>query len=423
MMADSAPGLKPNNPIGTRGPLTGLRVIDLTRILAGPYCTMVLADLGADVVKVEPPGGDPSRGTGPFVPALDGVEPPDPRGYGTYFMSVNRGKRSMVIDLKKPEGRELLLELVDSADVLIENYRPGTMENLGLGYEEIKARNPRAIMVSVSGFGQTGPYRQRAALDIIVQSMGGMLSITGEDGGGPVRPGVSMGDITAALFTSIGVLSAVVERERSGEGQHVDMSMLDCQAAILENPLMRFFAMGDIPERIGTRHPVVSPVQALRTQDGYVAIAVSDGPTGHWGTLCREIGHPELAEDERFRTGWTRTQNYAELAPILETAMATSTTAEWVDALSSKGVPVGPVQDVPQVASDPQLRSRDMFVELSHPGAGPVTFTNTPVKHSRTPGGVHALPPDMGQHTDELLAELGLDGARIQELRDSGAVS
>lgn len=422
-MADSANGLKPNATGGSGGPLAGLRVIDLTRILAGPYCTMVLADLGADVVKIEPPGGDPSRGTGPFVPALDGVESPDPRGYGTYFMSVNRGKRSMVVDLKQPAGRDLLLALIDGSDVLIENYRPGIMDSLGLGYETVKARNPRVIMVSVSGFGQTGPYRQRAALDIIVQSMGGMLSITGEEGGGPVRPGVSMGDITAALFTSIGVLSAVVERERSGEGQHVDMSMLDCQAAVLENPLMRFFATGDVPQRIGTRHPVVSPVQALATKDGYVAIATSDGSLGHWGTLCREIGQPDLADDPRFRTGWERTQHYAELAPILEEAMAKRTTAEWVDTLAPQGVPAGPVQDVPQVAADPQLRARDMFVKLSHPGAGSVTFTNTPVKHSRTPGGVRALPPDRGQHTDELLMELGLDGERIAELRASGAVA
>jgi len=422
-MADSASGLNPDGQTGTRGPLAGLRVIDLTRILAGPFCTMVLADLGADGVKVEPPGGDPSRGPGPFMPALDGVEPPDPRGYGTYFMSVNRGKRSMVIDLKKPEGRELLLELVDGADVLIENYRPGTMEKLGLGYETVKARNPRVIMVSVSGFGQTGPYRQRAALDIIVQSMGGMLSITGEPGGGPVRPGVSMGDITAALFSTVAVLAAIVERYRSGEGQRVDMSMLDCQAAILENPLMRYFAVGEMPERIGTRHPVVSPVQALRTKDGHVAIAVSDGPSGHWGTLCREIGHPELAEDERFRTGWDRTQHYAELAPILEAAMATRTTAEWVDALSSKGVPAGPVQDVPQVAADPQLNERNMFVELEHPGIGPVTFTNTPIKMSRTQGGAKGVQPDVGQHTTELLSELGLDAARIEALRAKSVVA
>jgi CoA:oxalate CoA-transferase len=406
-----------------QGPLTGLRVIDLTRVLAGPFSTMVLADLGADVVKIEPPGGDQSRGTGPFIPPREGDDSAGPRAYGTYFMSINRGKRSIVLDLKHPAGRDVLLDLIDSADVLIENYRPGTMEKLGLGYDTVHARNPKVIMVSISGFGQTGPYHERAALDIIVQAMGGMLSITGDEGGGPVRPGVSMGDITAALFSTIGLLSAVVERQRSGEGQHVDMSMLDCQAAILENPLMRYFAVGDVPERIGTRHPVVTPVQALPTKDGYVAIAVSDGPTGHWGSLCAEIGHPELAEDERFRSGWARTQNYDALKPILEAAMAQRTTNDWVTALAAKGVPAGPVQDVPQVAADPQLNARDMFVSLEHPAIGPVTFTNTPVKLSRTPGGVRRLPPNVGQHTDELLTELGLDATRIDELREQGVVS
>ena len=407
----------------TKGPLAGLRVIDLTRVLAGPFSTMILADLGADVVKVEPPGGDQARGTGPFILPREGEGPADSRAYSTYYMSINRGKRSMVLDLKQPAGRDVLLALIDDADVLIENYRPGTMDKLGLGYDTIHARNSRVIMVSISGFGQTGPYHGRAALDIIVQAMGGMLSITGEENGGPVRPGVSMGDMTAALFSTIGLLSAVVERATSGEGQHVDMSMLDCQAAILENPLMRFFAMGDIPERIGTRHPVVSPVQALQTKDSYVAIAVSDGPNGHWGSLCAEIGRPELANDERFHSAWVRTQNYGELSPILEAAMLERTTHEWVSALTSKGVPVGPVQDLAQVAADPQLNAREMFVELEHPAIGPVTFTNTPIKLSRTPAGVHQLPPDMGQHTDELLGEIGLGTSRIEELRAQGVVS
>ena len=403
------------------GPLTGIRIVDLTRILAGPYCTMVLADLGADVVKVEPPTGDQSRGSGPFVPPREGVTPADPRGYGTYFMSVNRGKRSIVVDLKQAAGHELLLDLVANADVLIENFRPGVMDGLGLGYDVIKARNPQIIMVSISGFGQTGPYARRAALDVIVQAMGGILSITGEPGGGPVRPGVSQGDITAALFSTIAVLAAVIERQRSGEGQHVDMSMLDCQAAILENPLMRYFAVGEMPQRIGTRHPVSTPVQAIETKDGYVAIAASGAE--HWGVFCREIGRPELAEDPRFTTSWNRTQHYDELIPVLEEAMRAKTTAEWVEALGSQGLPVGPVQDIAQVAADPQLAARNMFVELEHPGIGPVTFTNTPIKMSRTQGGPKGVQPDRGEHTDEILSELGLSSERIVEMRASGAVA
>ncbi|MCY4581206.1 MAG: CoA transferase [Chloroflexi bacterium] len=398
------------------GPLEGIRVVDLTRILAGPYCTMILADLGADVVKVEQPGGDQARRNGPFFTGSDG----QPRS--TYFTSVNRGKRSIVIDLKNPAGRDAFLRLVDGADVVTENFRPGTMTNLGVDYATLSARNPRLIMASVSGFGQDGPFAKRAALDVIVQAMGGMLSITGEEGGGPVRPGVSMGDITAALFTTIGVLSAVVERGRSGLGQHIDMAMLDCQAAILENPLMRYFALGEMPERIGTRHPVTAPVQALPTKDGYVAVAVSDGPTGHWGRFATLIGKPELKDDERFASGWLRRVNYDELRPHLESALAQRTTGDWVDLLGPAGIAVGPVQDVSQVAVDPQLNFRGMFVEAEAPQAGAVTFTNTPVKHSRTPGGVRRGAPEPGEHTDAVLAEAGIGAEEAAALRACGAV-
>ena len=399
------------------GPLEGIRVVDLTRILAGPYCTMILSDLGADVVKVEQPGGDQARRNGPFFAGRDGRE------RSTYFTSVNRGKRSIVIDLKNPDGKEAFLRLVDGADVVTENFRPGTMANLGVDYATLSARNPRLIMASVSGFGQNGPYAKRAALDVIVQAMGGMLSITGDEGGGPVRPGVSMGDITAALFTTIGVLSAVVERDRSGLGQHIDMSMLDCQAAILENPLMRYFAVGEMPERIGTRHPVTAPVQALPTKDGYVAVAVSDGPTGHWGRFATLIGKPELKDNERFASGWLRRVNYDELRPHLESALAQRTTGEWVDLLGPAGIAVGPVQDVSQVAVDPQLNSRGMFVQAEAPEVGPVTFTNTPVKHSRTPGGVRRGAPELGEHTDAVLAEAGIGAEQAAALRASGAVA
>ncbi len=392
------------------GPLHGIRVIDLTRILAGPYSTMILADLGADVVKIEQPEGDQARRNGPFFNGRDGA----PRS--AYFTSVNRGKRSIAIDLKNPRGKDALLRLVD-------NFRPGVMASLGLDYPALSDRNPRLVMASVSGFGQTGPYANRAALDVIVQAMGGMLSITGEENGPPVRPGVSMGDITAALFTTIGILSAIIERDRSGAGQHIDMAMLDCQAAILENPLMRYLTLGEIPERLGTRHPVVAPVETLPTQDGHIAIAVSDGPNGRWGQFARLIGKPELADDERFASGWLRRVNYNELRPRLKSALAQRTTTEWIALLAPAGIAVGPLQTIPQVANDPQLNSRGMFVKADAPSAGPVPFTNTPINLSRTPGGVRTGAPELSEHASDILAEAGFTPAETEALRNSGAVT
>ena len=404
------------------GPLDGVRVLDLTRILAGPYCTMVLADLGADVIKVEQPvSGDPARGNGPFLTAGDGKG--DGEQYSTYFMSINRGKRSIAIDLAKPEGRELLLRLAERSDVLIENFRPGTMEKLGLDEETLRARNPRLVVCSVSGFGQTGPYAHRPALDIIVQGMGGMLSITGEAGGGPVRPGASIGDITAALFAAIAIQAALLERERSGEGQYIDISMLDCQVAIMENAFMRYFSLGEVPGRIGTRHPSSTPFQAFETADGHVVVAIMGGSTEQWPLFCAAIEHVELIDDERYGTGWDRTEHREELIPIIEAAMRKKTTAEWVEVLSGMGVPVGPVQDIAQVAADPQLAHRGMFVELDHPALGPVTFTGNPLKLSRTPGEPGRVPPRLGEHTAEVLADvLGMSGAEIDALRAEAAV-
>ncbi|MCH7608290.1 MAG: CoA transferase [Chloroflexi bacterium] len=403
------------------GPLDGVRVLDLTRILAGPYCTMVLADLGADVIKVEQPvSGDPARGNGPFLTAEGG----DGEQYSTYFMSINRGKRSIAIDMGKPEGQELLLRLAERSDVLIENFRPGTMERLGLGEATLRARNPRLVVCSISGFGQSGPYAHRPALDIIVQGMGGMLSITGEPGGGPVRPGASIGDITAALFAAIAIQAALLERERSGEGQYIDVSMLDCQVAIMENAFMRYFSLGEVPGRIGTRHPSSTPFQAFETADGHVVVAIMGGSTEQWPLFCAAIDHVELIDDDRYATGWDRTERREELIPIIEEAMRLKTTAEWVEVLSEMGVPVGPVQDIAQVAADPQLAHRGMFVEVDHPALGPVTFTGNPLKLSRTPGAPGRIPPRLGEHTAEVLAGvLGMSDAEIGALMAGAAVA
>jgi CoA:oxalate CoA-transferase len=393
------------------GPLAGIRVLDLTRILSGPFSTMLMADLGADIIKVEQPvTGDPARGNGPFIKRVDGKITPDESqsddNFSTYFMSINRGKRSIAIDLGNPAGRDLLLRLVEHADVLIENFRPGTMTKWGLDYEALKARNPKLVAASISGFGQTGPYAYRPALDVIVQGMGGMLSITGEPGRGPVRPGASIGDITAALFATVAIQSALLERERSGLGQYIDVSMLDCQVAIMENAFARYFSLGQVPQRIGTRHPSSTPFQAFETSDGHVVVAIMGGSTEQWPLFCAAIDHPELMDDERYNSGWARTQRYDELIPIIEEAMRQRTTAEWVETLAEMGIPVGPVQDIAQVATDPQIVHREMFVELDHPALGPTKFTGNPIKLSRTPGAPSRVPPQLGEHSAGILAEL-----------------
>jgi CoA:oxalate CoA-transferase len=396
------------------GPLEGVRILDLTWVLAGPFASMVLCDLGADVIKVErPPIGDVARMTAPLV-----------NGESCYFLSINRGKRSVAIDLKNDAGRDLFLRLVERVDVVMENFTPGTMEALGLSYDVLSRRNPRLIYAATSGFGQTGPDRLRPALDIIAQGMGGIMSITGEPGGPPVRPGTSLGDIAAGLFTAIGVLAALHERARSGRGQMIDVAMLDCQISILENAFARYFATGQVPEAIGTRHPVATPFQAFPTRDGYVVLALSWGVENQWELFCATIGRADLIDDPRFDTGPLRTEHHAELEPILIEAMKKRTTAEWVGEFDAIGLPCGPLNNIAQAAALPQVKAREMLVEVEHPRIGRFTLPNTPVKLSRTPGGVHGPSPDVGEHTDDVLRELlGLPDEEIARLRDAGAIA
>jgi CoA:oxalate CoA-transferase len=396
------------------GALEGVRVLDLTWVLAGPFASMVLCDLGADVIKVErPPIGDVARMTAPIV-----------NGESCYFLSVNRGKRSIAIDLKNEAGRELFLRLAERVDVVMENFTPGTMDALGLGYDVLSPRNPRLIYAATSGFGQTGPDRLRPALDIIAQGMGGIMSITGEPGGPPIRPGTSLGDIAAGLFTAIGVLAALHERERSGRGQMIDVAMLDCQIAILENAFARYFATGEVPGPIGTRHPVATPFQAFPTRDGYMVLALSWGVENQWELFCVTIGRTELVDDPRFDTGPLRTEHHAELEPILNEALRQKTTAEWVQDFDAIGLPCGPLNNVAEAAALPQVKAREMLVEVEHPRIGRFPLPNTPVKLSRTPGGVRGPSPLLGQDADEVLRELlGLGDAEIRRLREAGAAT
>jgi CoA:oxalate CoA-transferase len=398
-------------PADRHGPLAGVRVLDLTWVLSGPYAAMTLCDLGAEVIKVErPPYGDIARTTGPFL----GDE-------SAYFISINRGKGSIALDLRAAEGKETFLTLVEHADVVMENFTPGVMAKLGLGYETLAARNPRLIMCSVSGFGQTGPDRALPALDIIVQGAGGVMSITGEPGGPPVRPGFSIGDIAAGLYAAVGVLAALHERERSGRGQYIDVSMLDCQLAVLENAYMRYFVTGEAPGPLGTRHPSATPFQAFPTADGYVVIALSWGDENQWHLLCGFLGLTDLIDDERFETSGKRTANHAALEPMLSAAFRTRTTAEWLDDLRSVNIPSGPLNTIAQAAAMPQVQARGMIAGIEHPKLGPMRVVNHPLKFSRTPGMVRGPSPSVGQDTRRVLRDVGgLDEVTIERLLAAG---
>ncbi|MBI4328389.1 MAG: CoA transferase [Chloroflexi bacterium] len=378
------------------GPLSGLHILDLTRVLAGPFCTMLLSDLGAEVIKVEQPEvGDLTRGTGPFM-----------KGESYYFISVNRGKKSVTVDFSKEEGKEIVLGMAQRCDVLVENFVPGTMAKWGLGYEALRQVNPRLIYCAISGFGQTGPYAGRPALDVVVQAMGGIMSITGEPGGPPVRPGSSLGDIVAGLYAATAILAAVYERDRSGQGQMVDVPMMDCQVAILEAAIGRYLCTGEVPGPLGSRHPTFTPFQAFRTADSWVVAAVVGGVNDMWPLFCSAIGHVEMIDDPRFADGNLRTEHYAELAPILEAAMRGKTTDEWVAEFTEMGIPCGPVNTIDRVVHDPSIQAHGMIVDIPHNSLGTVPVVGLPVALSRTPGRPQGAPPDLGQHTKEVLTGL-----------------
>ncbi len=410
-------------PLPTNGPLAGLTVLDLTWVLSGPYAAMTLSDLGADVIKIErPPYGDISRTTGPHIDiAAHGDLASNEES--SYFFSVNRGKRSVAIDLRSTEGKELFFELVCDVDVVLENFTPGTMDRLGIGYERLAVANPRLVYCAISGFGQTGPDRDLPALDVIVQGRGGIMSITGEPGGPPIRVGTSIGDVAAGLYAAIGVLAALQERERSGRGQFVDVSMLDCQLAIQENAFTRYFATGQVPGPLGTRHPAATPFQAFPTADGWIVIALGFGAENQWQLLCGLLGVTEMIDDERFETSGNRTLNHAALEPILSEAFRQRPTKAWTADLQAAGIPCGPLNNIAQAAASPQIAARAMLQPVEHPKGITLTLVDLPVKLSRTPGGIKGPPPTVGQNTRAVLRELGgLDDARIEALLAAGIV-
>ncbi|MFN0090260.1 MAG: CaiB/BaiF CoA transferase family protein [Acidimicrobiales bacterium] len=360
-------------PAPPLGPFNGLTVVDLTRVLAGPYCTMILSDLGARVIKVErPDGGDDARAIGPFI-----------NGVSAYFASLNRGKESVALDLKAPADRARFEALLDGADLLVENYRPGTMEGLGYGWEDLHARWPGLIYAAVSGFGHSGPLSRLPAYDMVVQAMGGIMSITGQPGGAPTRVGSSIGDITAGLFTAVGVGAALHHRTLTGEGMKLDVAMLDCQVAILENALARYAASGEAPGPLGARHPSITPFAAFRCADGHVVIAA--GNDRLFASLCATIGRPELVGDPRYASNDLRTQHQAELAADLEDALCKQSVEHWVAALTAAEVPNGPINDVAQVINLPQTKARNMAVTVEDAEMGTLTIAGNPIKMSAYP--------------------------------------
>jgi CoA:oxalate CoA-transferase len=392
------------------GALSHIKVLDLTRVLAGPYATMLLADLGAEIIKLEQPDkGDDSRAYGPYK-----------NGESAYFMSLNRNKESITLNLKAPEGKEILKELVKKVDILVENFRPGTMEKLGLSYDVLKEINPRLIYASSTGYGQTGPYSQRPAYDAVVQAMGGIMSITGQADGVPTRVGTSIGDIAAGLFCAVGILAALQERERSGLGQMVDVAMLDCQVALLENAISRYEFTGEVPRPIGNRHPSIVPFETFSTLTAPIMVAA--GNDRLWATLC-ELMELDLASDPRFVTNPKRNENYVALRPILADRFMTKTAEEWQAMFDSAGIPSGPINTVDKVVTNEQVVARKMILEVDHPTAGITRIPGIPIKLSRTPGEIRMAAPVLGADTEKLLSQyLGLTSVQVAELREKQVI-
>ncbi len=392
--------------------LEGVKVLDLTQIMAGPYCTMMLADMGADVVKVEKPnGGDDTRRMGP----------PFIEGESAAFLGINRNKRSIVVDLRSDEGREIVLDMARQYDVLVQNFRPGSLERMGLGYEQVRELNPAMVYCTISGFGVTGPYATRGGFDLVTQGMSGLMSVTGHPDSPPTKVGVPLCDLNAGMFAAIGILTAYINRLKTGEGQHVDTSLLEGGIAYTFWESAMYFATGDVPGPKGSAHRLTAPYQAFETSDGYVNIGAAN--QANWERLCTAIERNELVSDPRFTEPSDRMNNLDELISTLEQTFSQRSSEYWLDRLEDAGVPAGPIYDIRQVYEDPQARAREMVVETEHPVAGRTSNIGIPIKLSETPGRFRRPAPTLGQHTNEVLKQLGRSEDEIDALRSREVVA
>jgi CoA:oxalate CoA-transferase len=395
-----------------KGILAGVRVLDLTRVLSGPFCTMLLADVGAEVVKVEEPKrGDDARHLGP----------PFCGGESGFFVSVNRNKKSLTLDLKTPRGVALLKDLAGRADVFVENFRPGVAERLGINYEALAAVHPKLVYASISGFGQTGPYRERPGYNIVVQAMSGVMSTSGPAGASPYPVGVSLGDIPAGMFAAFAIASALYARDRTGRGQYIDISMLDSLVAMMENPIVRHGMTGEAPQPFGRNHPSITPYGVFDAADAPIALAV--GNDGLWQALCRTLERPDLARDRRFETNALRTENAEALHVLLRDVLARRPAAEWLRLFVAAGIPAAPVNTVADLFEDPQIAARGMLPRIDQPGAGPIAVCGTPVRFADQPPSAYRPAPRLGEHTRDVLGSwLGLTEDDVGELERAGVV-